>query len=499
MKKFIPLLIGIISAIIIGVFFSYRILETPPGLIVDEAAFGYNAALLAKTAHDENGRFMPFFVLSLNRADWRQPVSQYYITAVFKIFGPSLLALRLSTVAVLLVSVYLIYIWLSKLLSVKAGIIGAFIFLTTPLVMIQTHMALDNIFPIPFTVFWLICLWYYSKTKSLKYLIWAGFSLGIAFYTYKAMRATVPVWCLLTIVYLFRGLHGQFGKKDLQNFFKRSLSFTLGVLPFFAVIPLLEMKYPGAVFNSHGFAWSSVYDFLYPYLSSFDISFLFIKGDDLIWHSTGIHGMLLLASLPLFVVGLYQAVQKRGMWTFFIAVMLATPLLFGLVGSVHRASRLMAFIPAFVALTTLGVLTLTEIKNKNLGKTILIGIILLVSVNFYDFIRYYWYTYPVIARTYFLPSNTVGDAYLYLSKVAEKNNLTPYIEHGVYDAEGHTGNFLEAAYFNTPLIPWEPGKGLPPKSIVMAKLAHQPSLKTIGTPIYEYRFFVNEGEAIIDL
>ena len=498
MKKFIPLFIGVLSAILIGAFFSFRILETPPGLTVDEAAFGYNAALLAKTAHDENGRFMPFFVLSIDGADWRQPVSQYYITAVFKLFGPSLLALRLSTVAVLLISVFLTYFWLSKLLNPKAGLIGALVFLTTPIVMIQTHMALDNIFPIPFTIFWLICLWYYSQTKSLKYLVVAGISLGINFYTYKAMRATVPVWCLLTIAYLFQGLHGQFGKKDLQHFFRRSLAFTLGVLPFFAIIPLLEQKYPGAVFNSQGFHWSSIYDFLYPFLSSFDLSFLYIKGDDLIWHSTGIHGMLLLASLPLFAVGLYQAVQKRGMWTFLIAVMLTTPLLFGLVGSVHRASRLMAFIPAYVALTTLGILKLTEIKNKTLEKTILVTIALLVSVNFYDFVRYYWYTYPVIARTYFLPSNTVGEAYLYLAKVAEKNNLTPYIEHGTFKSDGHTGNFLEAAYFNKPLIAWEPGDILPLKSIVMAKLAHQPNLRTLGTPIYEYRFFVNEGEAIIE-
>jgi 4-amino-4-deoxy-L-arabinose transferase-like glycosyltransferase len=498
MKKFIPLFIGIISLTLIGVFFSYRILETPPGLIVDEAAFGYNAALLARTGHDENGRFMPFFVLSLNGADWRQPVSQYYITAVFKIFGPSLLALRLSTVAVLIVSTFLMYFWLSKLLSRQAGIIGALIFITTPLVMLQTHMALDNIFPIPLTLLWLISLWYYSDTKKIKYLVLGGISLGINFYTYKAMRAVVPVWCILTVVYLFQGLHGKFGRKDLEGFVKKSIYFGLGVLPFFAIIPILEKKYAGAVFNAHGFSWSSIYDFLYPYLSSFDISFLFIKGDDLIWHSTGIHGMLLLASMPLFLFGLYKAFQKRGMWTFLITVMFLTPILFGLVGSVHRASRLMAFIPAYVALATLGVGEITELKHKVLSRVILLVVVILFSANYFDFVKYYWYTYPVISRTYFLPSNTVAEAYSYLARVSEKNNLTPFIQNSAYDQEGYTGNFLEAANFSSPLKSWKPGDILPSKSIVMAKLAHQPKLKTIDTPIYEYHFFVNEGEDIIN-
>lgn len=498
MKKVLLAILITGIAIAIALFFSYRILDTPPGLTTDEAAFGYNAALLSKTARDENGKFMPLFVLSINGEDWRQPVSQYYITAVFKIFGPSLPALRLSTVGILLLSVFLTYFWLSKLLDRKAGIIGALIFMTTPIVMIQTHMALDNIFPIPFTLLWLIFLWYFSKTKSLKHLLLAGVSLGINFYTYKAMRATVPVWCILTIVYLFRGLHGKYTRNDLIVFLRRSVAFALGTFPFFVIIPLLERKYPGSVFGFQGFNWSSTYDFLYPFLSSFDLSFLFIKGDDLVWHSTGIHGMLLLSSLPFFLIGLYQAIQKRGFWTFFVAVFVSAPLLFGFVHSVHRASRLMAFIPAFVALTTLGVLSLTEIKNKLLSRLLLIGTVFVFSANFFDFVNYYWFSYPKVARTYFMPSNTVGDAYLYLSKTAKKNNLAPYVAYSVYSIDGQTGNFLEAAYFNTPLKSWLPEQPLPPRSILMAKLAHQPKLKTIGPVIYEYRFFVNEGEAIME-
>ena len=149
MKKFFPSILITVFLIVVGFFFSYRITQTPPGLTTDEAAFAYNAALLEKTGHDQNGRFMPVFVLSINGVDWRQPVSQYFITAFFKIFGPSIFSLRLSTVVILLLSTFLIYFWLSKIDNRQTGIIGSLVFLTTPIVMIQTHMALDNIFPYP--------------------------------------------------------------------------------------------------------------------------------------------------------------------------------------------------------------------------------------------------------------------------------------------------------------------------------------------------------------
>lgn len=69
------LLLTVILTIFLALFFSYKITSIPTGLTVDESAFGYNAALLAKTAHDENGRFLPIFVHSTKQTDWRQPVT----------------------------------------------------------------------------------------------------------------------------------------------------------------------------------------------------------------------------------------------------------------------------------------------------------------------------------------------------------------------------------------------------------------------------------------
>lgn len=82
------------------VFFSYRLNDVPPGMTIDEPAFGYNAVLLSETLHDENGRFLPVFVLSLDGKDWRQPVTQYFMAGYFKLFGPSVYNLKFTSVIV---------------------------------------------------------------------------------------------------------------------------------------------------------------------------------------------------------------------------------------------------------------------------------------------------------------------------------------------------------------------------------------------------------------
>src|SRR5688572_32350203 len=114
------IVIGVVIAFLLSVFFSYRILDVPTGLTYDEASFGYNAVLIANTGHDENERFFPLFVQSSNKMDWRQPVTQYYLALLFKVFGPSVFLLRFSSVIIAIVSIFLIY-FLGRQMIGRAG------------------------------------------------------------------------------------------------------------------------------------------------------------------------------------------------------------------------------------------------------------------------------------------------------------------------------------------------------------------------------------------
>ncbi len=459
--------------ITVGLFFSHRLLNTPLGLTADEAGFGTNAVYLARTLRDENGVFLPVFALSLGGKEWRQPVTQYYIAAFFKIFGASVYNLRLSTIPITLLCAVLVYFLAREFWNFKWALFSSAIFLTTPLVMIQTHMALDNIMPIPFVLLWLLLLTKHSKTPKLKYVFWAGVSLGIGFYTYKGMRATVPVWFILTVLYL-----------AWQKRFKDLVVFALGIAPFFLAIPFLESRYPDAAFDNKGFKWSTWYDFFLPYLSSFDLAFLFIQGDATPWHSTGKHGMLLLSTLPLFAVGLYQVIRKREFAWFILASFFTAPLLFGFVDSVHRASRLMSMIPAYVLITTWGALAIW--KNQ---KLLLAAIVVVMWLNYGDFVNFYWYKYPELTRQWF------GDLSLFkdfetFAALAKKMKLDPYVEQDLVNGEGPSGQFYEVTYLGDDVRYLDSSEQLPPGGILLSVRDTVPGLQKLPVPTVEYKIQV---------
>lgn len=498
MKRIFSIILIIILTVLIGLFFSYRVLETPPGLTIDEASIGYNAVLISKTFRDETGRFLPIFPLTIGGRDWKQPFSVYASAIIFKLFGASVFNLRLVSILTATISLLLIVFLNFLLLGKRGAWISGLIFLTAPIVLMHSHLAQENIMPIPFVTAWLLGTLLYKKGRGLKYLLFSGLVLGMGIYSYKGMRAIVPSLTAVSLIYLFLFQDWKASSKSIFKRLEPIMVFCLGMAPFILSLPWINTHYSGALFDTQGFHLLRYYDFLYPYISSFDISALFIKGDITVWHSTGLHGVFLISTLPIFIIGLVSAYRQKNnnhFWVFLLGGFFLAPLLFGAVGSVYRFSRLLVLVPFFVSFCTLGALTLIKVK---LGHLISVVFASLILFNFVDFANYYWFTYPKFSEGYFLPANTVGDAYLYLSNVAKKNNLTPYIAHGTYQADGQTGYFFEAAYFNAPLKSWLPEEPLPPKSIVMAKLAHQPNLKTIGTPIYDYRFFVREDETIIE-
>ncbi|MBU0569446.1 glycosyltransferase family 39 protein [Patescibacteria group bacterium] len=558
MKKLFPYFLITIFCLI---FFSYRLTQVPQGLTIDESAFGYNAVLLSETFHDENNRFLPAFVLSINGKDWRQPVTQYFMAGYFKLFGASIYNLKFTSVVITTVGGLLIFILGNYLLGKKGGALSLLFYATTPVIMIHSHLGLDNIMPIPFVLVWLICIYLYEKSLSLrvlskvegrgnlvvqqkklrllhkiytelaerarndpnKYLILSALSLGIGFYSYKGMRSFVPVWSVITTIYLVLPALKSFWnpakrgeriswkfinsiKKDL----KPTLTFILSILPFYAIIPLLEYKYAGAVLGQTNLKIDSVYKFLLSYISSFDFSFLFITGDILPHHSTGVHGVFLLASLPFFLIGLYQLISSnlvilegvrttdripRKFFKLLTISFFTGPILFGFPGSIHRASRLIALVPIYSLISALGATHL--LKGKRVFKIILASLAFLVIINYYNFVNYYWFQYP--KDTYHIFYRTeIGEAYETLYEEAENKGLKAYVDYEIVRNEklsdqGITDTFLRSIYFPKYPNVWNEKKTLLEKSILMSKNPNVLNLEKLNTStnVEGYYFFTS--------
>lgn len=435
MKKIVMF---ITAVVFLFLFFSYKLTSIPKGITGDEAAFGYNATLLSRTLHDENGRKLPVFVLSLGGTDWRQPVTQYFITAYFKVFGPSLFNLRFTTVIIAVLSILLVYFLSVELFGNRIlGLLSAFLLGSAPIFMIHSHLGLDNIYPIPFVLSWLYGILKYSKTKNKNWLILSSVSLGVGLYAYKAMRVFVPVWLVLSLFFVF-------SLKDKKPVYY----FVLSILPFLLIIPKLEFLYAGAVLNNEKLGFPGVYEFIYRYISNFDLSFLFIKGDALLFHSTGKHGMYLISTLPLFVFGIIQAFRKDKFWRFVVLSFFLGPILFGFLGQVGRASRLMAEIPLFALISTLGFWEIWKYKYRIFAY--LLGILLLL--NYFDFLRYYFSVYPNETEKLFNCFSCSEKAYQVLRE--QGGGKVPFIDEVLSKKEGETQWFARSVHFRDSINVW---------------------------------------------
>lgn len=444
-------------------FFTYRITDVPPGINGDEASVGYNAILVAKNGYDSKGKFLPIFVSTSENSDWKQPITFYATVLAFKIFGPSYALFREVSVFFVLVSAILIFFLSQEILGSKAGLLSMIIFITIPAVLIQSHLNLENIAPVPFITLWLLMLRFYQKNLEQRYLYLAGIFLGISIFSYPGMRIIFPVFFLMTLYFL------SYLNRN-KNFMKKltaTLSFIIVALIFPILLLLTKNQYPGAVLsNNRPHGVQSYQEFLLPFISSFDPSFLFIQGDSTPYHSTGRQGVFLLATLPLFLLGIFSIARKKDQFLIFILlVFLFAPLLYGLPGSIHRGSRLLVLLPPFTIITSLGFMKLLGISKKSTKYIVVTLVSLLIITNYADFVRDYWFDYPQRVESEFAkPYHIVFEKAEQLSKA---KNLTPYIQSDFRVQNRIAEDFFEQVYFPAKLKLWREDQPVPGKSVVI--------------------------------
>lgn len=449
-NKFKTIALGVFIFLLSLFLFSYKNTLVPAGMTIDEASFGYNAVMLSRTLHDENGRFMPIFVLSIDRNDWRQPITQYYMALFFKLFEPSLASLRFSTALISGVSILLIY--------VLGGILPAFFLLTTPVFFMHSRLGLDNVMPVVFILTWLLMLLRFTKGKKDPNLIIAGISLGIAFYSYKGFRVFFPIWVITSSLFIYLEKHS----------FKSVFKYLLSLAPFVLMVPLLEKYYAGAVLNNERIKFESIYVFIERYISSFDLSFLFVRGDQMLFHSTGKHGIYLLLLFPFFIAGLIKSWKVSNWHKFLIVSLLLGPLLFGLFGSLYRASRMISMVPFVVLIATYGYKYL--FKKHRIFSLILI---LLYLLNFVDFSRYYFLEYPALTKNIFY-SSTAGLEYEKLKNLSDNLGLKPYVDKTMVPQKFSTTEFYRSISFTTMPSIWDENINSLDNRFVL--MTHNPSL-----------------------
>lgn len=282
----------------------YGLTDYPDGVHIDEASYAYNAYSILKTGKDQFGKTLPIFFES--ESDYKQPVHIYLSTIAVGIFGLNRFGSRFTAFFLSTIAVFLIYKITSIITnSKKTALLSAFILSISPWHFLFSRTATDVMTASTFCLFALLFYLYYVKKSNLKnFLLFFVFSL-LSIFAYRT--TTIFVLLFFPIVEIIRT--GNFFLKEKKSavvlisglvlfiIFLTFLSFQLKRYSSVSFVSNDEIKIlngqnvrEDGIFNRpinnlfvtrifHNKIIDSLIIISRNYISQFDLSFLFIKGD----------------------------------------------------------------------------------------------------------------------------------------------------------------------------------------------------------------------------
>lgn len=204
------LLLGLVLALTSALYGSG--LDVAPFYIGgDEAYFASHAHAIANTGRDLNGNRLPMFVrisdpLVPNQSTqiWYQPFLFYAMALGFKAFPVAEWSVRLPTVLVGILDVFLVYaigrrLWPNGYYALLAAAMLAL----TPAHFLMCRQALDYVCPLPFVLGWLWCLITFDRTKRPAVMLAAGLILGLGLFSHISSWMIMPTLLAVTLATLW--------------------------------------------------------------------------------------------------------------------------------------------------------------------------------------------------------------------------------------------------------------------------------------------------------
>lgn len=378
----------------------YQVGQVPVSPDWDEAALGYNAYSILLTGRDEYGKFLPVVLQSFD--DYKPALYAYLVIPFVKLFGLSIVAVRLPSVVFGVLSILAIFFIVRELFQ-KGFTLGKIhtprdtLALTTSLLVALSpwHIQFSRIgfeanVGLSFNLFALL---FFLKGLKNKYLLPVSFLFAaLSIYVYQSEKVYVPFLFLVLLV-VFRRKFLAIPKKWIGISILTGLIVTLPMIFFILTNPhalarakgvsvfsdtqkLLNSNTPkiirdhanndylGLILDNRRIEY--VKAFTSGYLSHFQPNWLFYKGD-VSRHHAPYMGLLYLWTLPFILVGLYllffSDIPKKNKW-FLLFWILIVPLPASITIDVPHAVRAINFIPIFDLLTAIGLIYVVSRVNK---------------------------------------------------------------------------------------------------------------------------------------
>lgn len=400
-------------------FYSWHLGQTPVHLHHDELEYALNGHSIARSLRDTNGTLLPFYLIPPSHM-LATPIITYTTALYQTIFPVSEWAVRLPSVSTGLLSIFLIMLLIqstfkNRWITFIAGLLAT----TTPMLFILSRLLLDNLYPIPFILLWLVLLKRFLDHKKIAILFLAGLSLGVGIHSYHSPKLYMPIYFIATTIALIPEI-----KKSARVYIALIAGFTIPILiflPWLARHPEITGQLVGYVASHDPTTDVSkgVFGVLAPgrvmkalsssYLAYFDPRILFISGDRHPVLSTQQIGAFLIPIFFLATIGSLVAlirppdrIAKVVLFGF-----LTYPLAPAFMTEPQRISRGSVVIPFLIILAAYGAEYLLRSKDR-IFKSLLVALLIGSLLQFSFFLKDYHGPYR--ARSYGWFNNNIGGA-----------------------------------------------------------------------------------------
>ena len=399
--------VAVLFLFCITVFTSlYKIGEVPYGLHVDEAGMAYDT--LSLTNYGVDRYLNPYPVYFINFGGGQSAMYTYLALFFVKIFGYSVICVRLPAILMRLITFIAIYYTIRNEYKDNPVKILMLLLLFTicPYFIMQSRWGLDCNLLVGFLTLSVCVLMSAVRQKSATLFLLSGVSFGLTLYTYALSYIIIPVFLLLTLLYLLL-----VKRIKTSQVVMLLIPITLFSIPLMAMILInkgILAEYRGLftipvlpLFRSGEFSLNNILRNFYiiPSLLSFDNPNVF--GRQLFYNAIPYFGTVYYFSIPFFVIGLvssvkacFRSIKERKfdintIFVFWLLSVLACQLLI-LEPNINKANA--AFIPVLFFVAE-GIVIVTKYT-----KAIAIGIVILYMLNFFLFFNYYFYQYNTASK-----------------------------------------------------------------------------------------------------
>ena len=437
----------------------YHLGQAPPGLLVDELSYGYNAYSLLLTGTDEWGQRYPLTLQAFG--DYKPAGYLYLLLPIVKLFDLTSFSVRLPSAVFGIISVIATVFFVYNLTENKlASFLSGLLLFVSPWHILLSRMAWESNVAQSFFLLGLVFFLYQNKYKLFPYL--AAFFLFIPMFFYTAFRLTVPLLIPLLIYYWLKKKKSV--KKKLLIFIISFILISVLILPGIisqggltrlsqvnifsqkAIVMYIDEQRSFCAFQGNNLlnkfcylVWNkpAVYfsSFWKKYLANLSNDFLFLKGDQALFLNIPGYGALYLILLPFFLTGLWfiaDNFKKNLNYRFLTFFLLLSPLTPAMAGDPHYV-RSNNTLWAVTLISSLGLVRVNNFLKKRISVRILSSIfLLLISINLTVFSLDYFFSYSKKAMAW--NEQFVG-AFRYLKEIEsdydriyiKKMTVSPYI------------------------------------------------------------------------